>query len=286
MSDHDTFARIVASLHEATLDDARWPATAALIDDACGIHGNTLLIVEGPRDNVRVFFVGLYYRGERREDLEREYLGVYYPIDERGPRMQQLPDSRIVRIADLYTAHELQTSRTYNELFRRAHYQDGLNVRLDVAEGIQLAWGLADPVTAGGWGASGVSLLEGLLPHLRQFVRVRQALVSAEALGASAAGLLDNAQIGVIHLDRRTRILAANDRARAVLRAGAGVSDRGGELRVDVPADHVRLAHRTCQAGAIAAGAFDAERFNPPVGLGPRDQRLVAARVSDERLIA
>ena len=32
--------------------------------------------------------------------------------------------------------------------------------------------------------------------------------------------------------------------------------------------------------GAIAAGAFDAERFNPPVGLGPRDQRLVAARVA------
>ena len=43
-----------------------------------------------------------------------------------------------------------------------------------------------------------------------------------------------------------------------------------------------RAAHRPGQAGAIAAGAFDAERFNPPVGLGPRDQRLVAARVSDD----
>ena len=42
-----------------------------------------------------------------------------------------------------------------------------------------------------------------------------------------------------------------------------------------------RSAHRTCQAGA-----FDAERFKPPVCLSPRDQRLVAARVSDERLIA
>ena len=47
-----------------------------------------------------------------------------------------------------------------------------------------------------------------------------------------------------------------------------------------------RSAHRPCQAGAIAAGAFDAKRFDPPVCLGPRDQRLVAARVSDERLIA
>ena len=45
-----------------------------------------------------------------------------------------------------------------------------------------------------------------------------------------------------------------------------------------------RAAHRTCQAGAIAAGAFDAERVNPPVGLGPRDQRLVAARINNERV--
>ena len=266
MSDHDTFARIVSSFHEAALDDARWPATSALIDDACGIHGNALLIAEGPRDNVRVFFVGLYYRGERDEDVEREYLGVYHPIDERVPRMQQLPDSRLVRIADLYTAHELQTSRTYNELFRRAHFQDGLNVRLDVAEDIQLAWGLAGPVKAGGLGGSGVSLLEALLPHLRHFVRVRQALVGAEALGASAAGLLDNPQIGVIHLDRRARILAANDRALAALRAGAGLSDRGGELRAAVAADHVQLARLLAgavrEAGAAVGGSMRLRR--PP----------------------
>ena len=267
MSSHDTFARVVTSLHEAALDDARWPATSALIDDACGIHGNGLLIAEGPRNNVRVFFVGLYYQGERREDVEREYLGVYHPIDERVPRMQQLPDSCLVRIADLYTAHELQTSRTYNELFRRAHFQDGLNVRVEVAKDIQIAWGLADPVKAGGWEAAKVARLEGLLPHLRQFVRVRQALVGAEALGASAAGLLDNTRIGVIHLDRRARILAANDRALAVLRAGGGLSDRDGELRADEPADHVRLerllAGAVSGAGATTGGSMRVRRRLP-----------------------
>ena len=137
-------------------------------------------------------------------------------------------------------------------------------MRLDVAEGIQLTWGLADPVKAGGWGASAVSLLEGLLPHLRQFVRVRQALVSAEALGASAAGLLDNTQIGVIHLDRRARILTVNDRAQAVLRAGDGLSDCGGELQADGPADHVRLARLLAGAvredGAAVGGSMRLHR--------------------------
>ena len=70
-----------------------------------------------------------------------------------------------------------------------------------------------------------------------------------------------------------------------------GVGFAGGASRAPVAPIHFydtmpRAAYRPGQAGAIAAGAFDAERFNPPVGLGPRDQRLVAARVSDERFIA
>ena len=70
-----------------------------------------------------------------------------------------------------------------------------------------------------------------------------------------------------------------------------GVGLAGGTSRAPVAPIHFynpmpRAAHRPCQAGAIAAGAFDAERVNPPVGLGPRDQRLVAARINNERVIA
>ena len=94
MGDQDAFERILASLYDAMLDDALWPATSALIDDACGMQGNALMIRDGPPDDGRVTFVGFYYRGERRADWEREYLGVYHPIDERVPRLLQLPDSR------------------------------------------------------------------------------------------------------------------------------------------------------------------------------------------------
>ena len=54
-----------------------------------------------------------------------------------------------------------------------------------------------------GWGSSKITLLEALLPQVRQFVRVRQALVRAEARDTTASALLDNPRIGVIHLDRR-----------------------------------------------------------------------------------
>ena len=131
MSNQDAYERIMASLYDAMLNDVHWPATSALIDEACGLTSNTLLVGEGPKGDIRVLPVGLYYRGQRREDLERDYVENYHPIDERVPRFRQLPDSLLVHITDLYTAEELKTSPTYNEISLRSHYQDGLNVRLD-----------------------------------------------------------------------------------------------------------------------------------------------------------
>ena len=188
MSEPRAFERILASLYDAMLDDARWPATSTLIDEACGIVGNALLVGEGPPDDIRVLFVGLYYRGQRRTDLEREYLELYHPSDERVPRVRQLPDSHLVPIKDLYTAEELKTSRAYNEAFRRAKYQQGLNVRLDGPDRSHMTWVLGDPVTSDGWGYSQIARIEKLFPHIRQFIQVRQALLRARAVGRDRDG--------------------------------------------------------------------------------------------------
>ena len=241
MSDQDDFERILASLHDAMLDDTLWPTTSALIDEACGIEGNSLLVCAGSKDALQVTFSQAYYRGYSRRDWTHEYRDIYLPIDERAPRFRQLPDSRLVHITDLYTAEELKTSPTYNEAMPRYSAQDSLNVRLAEPDGSHCLWAFADPVTPGGWADSQLTLIKGLLPHLWQFVRVRQALVGAKALGASVTDLLDTTRIGVIHLDQRGQVVEANDRARAILRHGDGLSDWGEELRARVPADHARL---------------------------------------------
>ena len=258
VSSEDIFKRIVASLYDATLDDRHWPATSALIDEACGLTGNALMVGEGPKDDIRALFVGLYYRGQRREDLEREYLETYHPVDERVPRVRQLPDGRLVHATDLYTPEELKSSPTYNEALLRGRHQNGLLVRLDGTAGSHMTWALGDPLAPDGWGSSQIAIVTRLLPQIRQFVRVHQALVRAAAQSTTATALLDNPRIAVIQLDRRGRILAANDRALAILRDGGGVSDRDGMLRADEPADELRLGRLLAAAlptsGCVAVG--------------------------------
>ena len=248
MSERAAFARVLASLYDAMLDDSHWPATSALIDEACDLTGNALMVGEGPQDDIRVTFVGLYYRGQRRPDLEREYLDVYHPINEAIPRLRQLPDGHLVPIKDLYTADELHTSRAYNEALRRGQYQQGLNVRLAGPGGSPMTWSLADPIASEGWGSSQIALVRRLTPHIRQFIRVRQALVRAQAGDTTVTALLETPRIGVVHLDRRGRILAVNDRALSLLRQGEWLSDEGGVLQAREPDDQYRLARLVADA--------------------------------------
>ena len=243
MSQLSTFNRILTALHDAMLDGAQWPAASALIDEGVGTMGNTLVIGEGPEDDVRILFAASHYRGQRREDLEQAYLQNYYPWDERVPRIRKLPDGKLVHVTQLYNEEELKTSRTYNEFVLRSRLQNGMVARMDGPDGSHMVWALYNPVKSGAWQSAQIETLQRLLPHLRQFVRVRQALAGAEAMGALHGQLLANARIGVIELDGRGRILETNDRALSILRQGDGLSDRGGVLQARSSADD-RLLQR------------------------------------------
>ena len=294
MNQRDALDRIVASFHDATFDDALWPATSALIDEACGIKGSFLCFAHrGSHDEVTLLAARLFYRGQQHGELKRLYLNDYYPIDERVPRLRQLPDGQVAHIRDLSTEHELKTCPTYNEFLFRAEFQDGLNVRLDGPHGTHVAWAISDPTHGGGWSAAQIDMIERILPHLRQHVGVRQALVDAGALGASLAGLLDNSRLGVIQLDRRGRIVEANDTARDLLRKSDGVSDRHGNLHAFSPADDAdlqKLMRRALPPLGVqgASGSMTARRPSilprlvlhvSPVGSGRLDFRPMRVAV-------
>ena len=249
MNPLDAFERILESLHRAALDDAHWPATAALIDEAVGSVSSGLGISEGFGSDAHVHYVGSYHRGERRRDLEREYLDVYHPHDERLERLRRLPGGRLFHVPELYSEGELKTSFAYNEGLHRFGSQNGLNVRFDGPDGLHFSWGIGNPVGSGGWQSAQLALIERLLPHIRQFVLMRQALAGGDAVSRSLEALLDNRRIGVMHLDRRGRVLAANGTALEVLRRGEALFDEGGMLHARPAAEESRL--QRLLAGAL-----------------------------------
>ena len=241
MSRQDQFDRIVAALHAAALDDTVWPRASGLIDEAVGMPGNHLVVLSGhSRDDAEFVFGDRYNHGEFTE-LGREYAQKFFSHDERIPRVLRLPDSRIVHITALYTAQELKTSLTYNDLLCRDDAGDGLNVRMDGPDGLHIGWALPNSDDPLGWRSEQVEFITQLLPHIRQFVRVRQALAATEALRASLPQLLDNALIGVLFLERHGTIVETNARGLRILRHGDGVIDRDGTLHARFPSDNATL---------------------------------------------
>ncbi len=272
MSERHLFDRILVSLHEAIIDASRWPVTSALIDEACGTKGSYLLFGHG-KSQSDVFFFSKEFclGGERRTDIEEDYFNTYYLVDERVPRIRSLPDSQLVHVADLYTEQEKKISLAYNECLPITSTQNSILARLDGPGASQIVWNIADPIESGGWRSDQVEMIKRILPHLRHFVSLRQALADAEAVGFSLSRLLDNKRCGVIQLDPQGRIVETNDFAAALLRERDGLSERGGFLAARNSSDNARLQKllegaRPKLVGPATGGSVTTERLSK----GPR----------------
>ena len=241
MNPDDAFERILARLHEASLDDARWSAATGTIEDALHASGNGLSVVEGGDDDVRIHFARFLRRGDNYRDLMREYFTVYHPHDEAMPRARRLPHARLVHVRELYTEDELKTSVAYNEGLALLGSQNSLYAQMRGPDSLRIVWAISDPDRSRVWESAQLRLMESLLPHIHRSVVIRQALAAADALGAGLAGLLDNDRIGVVQLDRGGRVLEANAPALEILRRGDGLVDRDGSLDAVLPADRSRL---------------------------------------------
>lgn len=246
-------ARVVDAFQRALFDDAAWLQASSLLGEACGSVGAFFVLADRPTvppsSACRVLMARCSYQGRDRPDVCRTYFRDYYPTDERIPRVLALPDSKVVAVSDVFTRHQMQTSRVYNEYLVRYPAQNGLQVRLDGPDGSQIVALLGDPVGAQGWTAARVAALRYLLPHLRQYIHVRGALAGAEAVASSLAALLETARLSVFQLDADGRIVHASDPALELLRdRHSALRDRDGRLRALFPGDDARLQNLVARA--------------------------------------
>lgn len=284
MSEPETFDSIVSALHDLALDQSHWPRANALIHETLGTCGSSMMFGGGTApEDVRIHFAWTFFGGERHPELERLYFDNYYPLDERVPRVRNLPDGLLVHNNDLYTEQELKTSEAYHAVRKYGRAGNALNVRLDGPGGSRITWFIHDPVDGNDWSSVQLDAIRRLLPHIRQTVKVQQVLANAAALGATLEAMLEATGAGVLQLDARGRIMVANDRARDLLRTGDGLLDRGGFLFASTTRDNddlQRLLNRALPPfGALGAGGSMLVRRSgslPPLALhinpvGPRE---------------
>ena len=259
----DRFDHLLADLYGGALSDAKWVSAATLIQETIGTNGTSLTYVDlgvgvEPRIHLARFFVGK----EQRDDLQQLYFRDYYWRDEAIPRLRGLCDGDLAHKSDLYTDEEKRKSPTYNEFRLPNNTEGGLYMALDGLNGGAVVCSFGNSTERGGWTHDQTKAIERLGPHIRQFARVRRALADARALGASLTRLLENGRSGFIQLDRRGRILEANDRARGILLGRDGLGD------------DARRADRREQVGEREAGML--------AGAGPSPVRRSGDRGIDE----
>lgn len=99
-----------------------------------------------------------------------------------------------------------------------------------------------------------IALLERLLPHFRQALRLERLLAEAESARRVQHRLADALPLGVILVDARGRILEANARAEALLCARDGLSRGHDTLEVARASERRALARLVGEAAATGAG--------------------------------
>ena len=245
----DRFDHLLADLYGGALSDARWVSAATLIQETIGTNGTSLTYVDlgagiEPRIHLARFFVGK----EQRDDLQQLYFRDYYWRDEAIPRLRGLCDGDLAHKSDLYTDEEKRKSPTYNEFRLPNNTEGGLYMALDGLDGSAVVCSFGNSTEGGGWTHDQIEAIERLGPHIRQFARVRRVLADARALGASLTRLLENGRSGFIQLDRRGRILEANDRARGILLRRDGLGDERGVLHAENRSENEKLGCLLAQA--------------------------------------
>ena len=186
----------------------------------------------------------LLLRGEPRPELKRDYAENFAAVDERPAAVLREPFGKLVHTNSLLSDGVRRSSATYNEYLVPNAGENCLNVRMPATNDLQVAWPLVGP--GGGhprdWTSGQADVIRQLLPHVRQFVRVRAALAEARADGMRSTELLDTRRIGMLLLDRQGHIVEANDRARDLLARKEGLSVRESRLVGIPPADANHVA--------------------------------------------
>jgi DNA-binding CsgD family transcriptional regulator len=257
-------------IYDATAEEELW--TQALIDiaDLTGSLGGFVFGVENKARMVTFTFNGRMSEESHRVYRERHIVNPW------AAYMISSPVGKLVQSDDIVPLPALQRTAFFDEVLRPQEMAHNAMLPLAAKHDFQVGFNICRSARQGPFEADELRFISRLFPHLRRSLLLGFRLDGYKALQQAQFSVLDRLTVGVILLDRASKVVLANSAARAMT-AGDGPL----RLRNSVVAG-------VSQASAQRLGGLiDAALRGAPLGAmsipHPDDGRLFTILVSSIR---
>ncbi|MGX1309828.1 DNA-binding CsgD family transcriptional regulator [Amorphus suaedae] len=261
--DSDRLLALVGGLYEAALTPELWQRAVNDIADALGAHTSHVMALDRRSGAEPVNVLA-------RQDPAaiRAYMDDFFEIDIRVPRMDATPPGLMVLDCDVWSPEEKRASPVYQDFQRPQKMFHITGAQLGV-ENYMTWYGVSreldDPFDAGE-----VAMIERIVPHVRQAVRLTCTVEELRARDRLLGGLWADAGRGVLVLAPTGVVTFCNAAAEMLARAGV-IALRRDRLRFReaglnglLAANLAALANGAPGPAAIGAGLSmteDGEQF-------------------------
>lgn len=235
--------RLIDALYDAAQNPQGWPLALKEVSDGLGSAAATLLVIDRPTSDLRLF------EGHNiPEDVVREYREHFIAVDPRLRYVRQHPERRLY--FDRLHHSELEMDRdAYYDWLRRTgfrYYAAGRTIDTPETAGF---FTIQRTPREGHVGEDDLEMLQLLQPHIARSSQISLMLSSCADQADAAREALHELAVGVILLDRRGRVIFKNQIAEAVLeRSPLLRSDGETTLGASHRGDHYQLQNAIARA--------------------------------------
>lgn len=205
----------------------------------------------------------------------KAYEEHFSKLDLRRRRIRTLPAATTFLGSALLPDATLEASEFYRDFLRpQGFFHLAGGVALRTADEMAVVR-VVRPRGARPFDADDLVLLDAILPHVGRALTVQRRLATAEARRDDQRFALDNLPGGVLLLDAKRRLLAANAHGEALLAARDGIVLERGAIRTLDPTDNRRLGALIAGAAAPTAAAAPGRPHALPIRRRSGERSLV-----------
>ena len=268
MAGASSVGTVIDRIHDAALDETRWPDAIAAIAESCSAISGMLYEFDVARWDSRI--VGNY---RIIPEFMEDYRNHYAALDPWSRRSMVTEVGRATCTPELIADADLQRTEFYQDYLRpHGDLFYGLGGVIERTADRIAILGVQRAHRAGMFDADCVAVIERIMPHLRHSYRVRHAMQKAEQQCATLRETLHALPNPVLILDGDARIQFANHAAEMLLAARDGLCLRGGQVMAADRRQQAQFAEALARALRTRRSA-EAAAPNPCLLGRPRSER-------------